>query len=79
MLKTVGSCACYLELPHTLKIHPIFHVSLLCLTPANPISSQSNKHPGPVISQDIDEEFQVEEILDSKPAMSQQKFKYLVK
>ena len=70
VLKTVGSCACHLELPHTLKIHPVFHVSLLRLTPANPISGQSNKHPGPVIGQDTDEEFQVEEILDSKPATS---------
>ena len=43
MLKTVGSCACHLELPHTLKIHPVFHVSLLCLTPANPIPGQSNE------------------------------------
>ena len=79
VLKTVRSCACYLELPHTLKIYPVFHVSLLRLTPANPIPGQSNEHPGPVIGQDTDEEFQVEEILDSKPATSQQKFKYLVK
>ena len=79
MLKTVGSCACHLELPHTLKIHPVFHISLLHLTPANPIPGLSNKHPGPVISQDTDEEFLVTEILDSKPATSQRKFKYLVK
>ena len=70
VLKTVGSCACHLELPHTLKIHPVFHVSLLRLTAANPIPGQSNEHSGPVIGQDTDEEFQVEEILDSKPAMS---------
>ena len=70
MLKTVGSYAYYLELPHTLKIHPVFHVSFLHLTPANPIPGQSNEHPGPVIGQDTDEEFQVEEILDSKPATS---------
>ena len=70
VLKTVGSCACHLELPHTLKIHSVFHVSLLHLTPANPIPGQSNEHPGPVIGQDTDKEFQVEEILDSKPAMS---------
>ena len=57
MLKTVGSCACYLELPHTLKIYPVFHVSLLHLTPANPIPGQSNEHPGPVIGQDTDEKF----------------------
>ena len=70
MLKIIRSYACYLELPHTLKIHPVFHVSLLHLTPANPIPGQSNKHPGPVIGQDTDKEFQVEEIFDSKPAMS---------
>ena len=79
VLKTVGSRACHLELSHTLNIHPAFHVSLLHLTPANPIPGQSNEHPGSVISQDIDEEFLVEEILDSKPATPQQKFKYLVK
>ena len=77
--KTVGSHACHLELSHTLKIHPVFHVSLLNMTPTNPILGQSNEHPGPVISQDTDEEFQVEEILNSKPATSRQKFKYLVK
>ena len=66
VLKTVGSHACHLELSHTLKIHPIFHISLLCLTSANPIPGQSNEHPGPIISQDTDEEFLVEEILDSK-------------
>ena len=70
VLKTGGSRACHLELPHTLKIHPVFHVSFLRLTPANPIPGQSNEHPGPVIGQDTDEEFQVEEILDSKPATS---------
>ena len=79
VLKIVGSHACYLELSHTLKIHPVFHVFLLHLTPANPIPGQSNEHPGLVISQDTDEEFLVEEILDSKPATPRQKFKYLVK
>ena len=47
--------------------------------PADPIPGQSNEYPGLVISQDTDEEFQVEEILDSKLATSQQKFKYLIK
>ena len=70
VLKTIRRRACHLELPHTLKIHPVFHVSLLHLIPANPIPGQSNEHSGPVIGQDTDEEFQVEEILDSKPAMS---------
>ena len=79
MLKTVGTRACHLELLHTLKIHPVFYVSLLRLTPADPISGQSNARPGSIISQDADEEFQVEEILNSKSATSQQKFKYLVK
>ena len=57
VLKTVGTQACHLELPHTLKIHPVFHVSLLRLTPADPISGQSNAHPSPIIGQDADEEF----------------------
>ena len=30
VLKTIRSRACHLELPHTLKIHPVFHVSLCC-------------------------------------------------
>ena len=69
VLKSVGSHACHLELPHTLKIHPVFHISLLCLAPADPIPGQSNARPSPVISQDADEEFQVEEILNSKPVV----------
>ena len=70
MLKIVGTPACYLELPHIFKIYPIFYISFLFLTPADPIPRQSNAHPSLVINQDADEKFQVEEILNSKLATS---------
>ena len=41
--------------------------------------TSDNARPSPIIGQDADEEFQVEEILNSKPATSQWQFKYLVK
>lgn len=65
-----------LALPPSLKIHPVFHVSLLSLSPNNPHPGQYQEPPPPVIV-DNEEEFEVESILDSK--IVRKSLKYLVK
>ena len=58
-----------------MKIHPVFHVSLLTPVPRDP-------HPGhippapPAVLVDGEEEYEVEEILDSK--LVRKRLKYLV-
>ena len=65
-----------LELPHTMRIHPVFHVSLLTRHQPDLIPGRSQPPPPPVII-DGDEEYEVEEILDSKVEWRQ--LKYLVR
>ena len=42
VLELIGKLACCLELPETLQIHPVFHVSLLCPAAQDLIPGQSN-------------------------------------
>ena len=57
----IGTQAYHLELPHTIKVHPVFHVSLLKSCKS---SNYPDKHsPLEVIGDE--EEYEVEKILDS--------------
>jgi hypothetical protein len=65
--KVVNKNAYKLELPHTLRIHNVFHVSLLDVY-RPPVIGQPPAEPLPAISADDPEmeEYEVERILDSR-------------
>ena len=65
ILAKIGTKAYKLDLPDSMKIHPTFHVSLLETYQDNPLPSQV-KPPAPPIEIDGNEEYELEEILDSR-------------
>ena len=75
ILKKVGNRAYKLELPTTIKIHPVFHVSLLEPVVEEKIPGRTQTPPPPVIIDDS-EEYEVENILDSR--ICRRKLQYLV-
>ena len=74
--KVVSEVNYELGLPHTMRIHPVFHVSLLTRHQQDVIPGRTQPPPPPVII-DGDEEYEVEEILNSK--MDRRQLKYLVR
>ena len=65
VIKLVGSLAYKLKLPPTMRIHPVFHISLLEAAADDPIPGQHIEPPYP-IQVDCEEAWEVEEILDSR-------------
>ena len=61
----IGTHAYKLDLPASMKCHPVFHISLLEPATSNPLAGQKQPAPPPIIV-DNNVEFEIEEILDSK-------------
>lgn len=61
----VSTHAYRLKLPRTMKIHPVFHISLLSRYRADTIPGRIQEVPPPVIVEDA-EEWEVAKVLDSR-------------
>ena len=69
----IGS-ACRLKLPASMKIHDVFHTSLLRKTADDPLPGQLNEPPPPVIVDDKDE-WEMDDILDARRYYRKVQFK----
>jgi transposase InsO family protein len=69
---------CYLELPRTWKIHPVFHNSLLKLYKETPAHGPNFTRPPPEVINDEPDHYEVEQILDSKFTRNGRGVAYLV-
>ena len=76
IIKKISSHAYKLDLPASMKCHPVLHVSLLEPAASNPLAGQKQPAPPPIIVDD-NVEFEVKEILDSK--LIRKTLKYLVR
>ena len=76
VIQAIGTHAYELDLPDTVRKHRVFPVSLLHLAANDPFPGQIHGPPPPVIVND-EEEWEVEEILDSRRI--RRKLQYLVK
>ncbi|KAJ1300322.1 hypothetical protein OPQ81_005143 [Rhizoctonia solani] len=74
--KKVGKYTYQLDLPKSMKIHPVFHVSLLFPKPSDEFKREP-VNPPPVITPEGEEEYIVERILDSR--LKRKHLEYLVK
>jgi hypothetical protein len=77
ILEKVGSRAYKLDLPPTVKLHPVFHISLLEPTTNTEPLPRHNQPPPPPVIVDDHQEWEVEEILDSR--RHRQQLQYRVK
>ena len=77
VLYRVGSHAYLLKLPATMKIHPVFHISLLEPCNSDPLPGQVQaKNPPPIIV-DKNNKWEIKEILNSR--MHYQSPQYFIK
>ncbi|QRW00961.1 Transposon Tf2-1 polyprotein [Ceratobasidium sp. AG-Ba] len=75
VLKREGTHAFKLDLPHTLRVHPVFHTALVSLKKEDPFGRDPPQPPAEV-TPDGKEEYEVEKILDSRKRRNQ--IQYLV-
>jgi hypothetical protein len=62
----IGKNAFQLKLPSSMKVHPVFHASRLAPWKPDQIPGRTLEPPPPITTPDGEEEYEVEEILDSK-------------
>jgi hypothetical protein len=74
--KKINEVAFELELPPWLRMHPVFHVSLLEKVILNQYSGRHQSTPPPAVQVDAQEEYLVDMILDSR--ITRKKLQYLV-
>ena len=77
ILARVSTHAYCLELPGSMKIHPVFHVNLLEPYQPNTIPGWTQSPAPPVVTNQGEEEYEVEAILDSWKRWNT--YKYLVR
>ena len=76
VIEAVGPNAARLRLPETVRLHPVFHVSLLEHASDDPLPGQQSPPP-PAVIVDGQEEWEVERVLDSR--LYHRRLQYLVK
>ena len=76
ILRKISTHAYELDLPTSMKSHPVYHVSLLEPAALDPLTGQKQPPPPPIVV-DENPEWEVEEILDSK--LVRRTLKYLVR
>ena len=68
-----------MDLPTSIKIHDVFHPSLLQKTSADLLSGQHNDPASPIIVDDGKEEWEVDDILDARRVERSRKVQFCVK
>ena len=76
--KLVGS-SYQLELPTSIKIHDVFHPSLLRKASADPLPGQYNDLAPPIVVDDSEEKWEVNDILDARRVRRSRKVQFRVK
>lgn len=77
VMERIGKTAFRLQLPKLMKIHNVFHASLLSLHRPNTIPGRAFEEPPAVETKEGEEEYEVERILDARRFRRQ--LQYLVK
>lgn len=78
IIRAINPYTYLLNLPHTMRISPVVHTSLLRPAADDPVPGQTNLPPPPIIVNEA-EEWEVKSIVKSRLNCSKRRFKYLVK